>query len=67
MGGAIHDKEQHLSYLKNRLQLLITSLDSMDSETAEPADLERFLQMINQIEIKAVQFKKEWEREGEGN
>ncbi|MDQ0208283.1 SE1561 family protein [Alkalicoccobacillus murimartini] len=64
MGGAVHDKDQQLQYLKNRLQLMITSLDSMDPEAAEPGELERFLEMIEQIEMKAVQFKKEWEREG---
>lgn len=62
MGGSIHDKKQQLDYLKNRLNLLLTSLESMDPEDAEASEMQRMIDMLEQIQIKATTFKKEWER-----
>ncbi len=62
MGGSIHDKKQQIDYLRNRLSLLLTSLESMDPEDVEAAEMQRFIDMLEQVEMKATTFKKEWER-----
>ncbi|TSB45212.1 SE1561 family protein [Alkalicoccobacillus porphyridii] len=67
MGKAVHEKKDQISYLKNRLQLLLANLDSVEAESAEPEQLEHFLEMLEQLQLKANQYKKDWEREGESN
>ena len=67
MGKAVQDKQSQISYLKNRLQLLSASLDSMDPDTADPEQMKQFLSLLEQLQMKAKQYKKDWQREGESN
>ncbi|WP_201715727.1 SE1561 family protein [Rossellomorea arthrocnemi] len=58
MGKAINDKDSQVSYLKQRLNLFVDVLDSIDPEQADIDDIDRLIVMIDDIEVKCEQFKK---------
>ncbi|MGG1631860.1 SE1561 family protein [Rossellomorea sp. NRS-1567] len=58
MGKAINDKDLQVSYLKQRLNLFVDVLDSIDPEQADIDDIDRLIAMIDDIEVKCEQFKK---------
>ena len=58
MGKAINDKDSQVSYLKQRLNLFVDVLDSIDPEEADIDDIDRLIAMIDDIEVKCEQFKK---------
>ncbi|MCA1060077.1 hypothetical protein LCL96_14155 [Rossellomorea aquimaris] len=58
MGKAINDKDSQVSYLKQRLNLFVDVLDSIDPEQADIEDIDRLIAMIDDIEVKCEQFKK---------
>jgi hypothetical protein len=58
MGNAVQDKDSQLSYLKNRLNMFLEVLDSMDPESTDVEDIDRLLQMLDELEFKQEQFKK---------
>ncbi|QHE60186.1 hypothetical protein FHE72_03425 [Rossellomorea vietnamensis] len=58
MGKAINDKDSQVSYLKQRLNLFVDVLDSIDPEQADIDDIDRLIAMIDDIEVKCEQFKK---------
>ncbi|GLI82874.1 SE1561 family protein [Rossellomorea marisflavi] len=58
MGKAIHDNESQVTYLKQRLNLFVDVLDSIDPEQADIDDIDRLIEMIDDIETKVEQFKK---------
>lgn len=60
MGNAIHDKKSQLDYLTNRLNLLLTVLDSINPEEADVEDIDRLLQMLEELQKKINQFKNDW-------
>ncbi|MDQ0231667.1 SE1561 family protein [Metabacillus malikii] len=60
MGNAVHDKDSQLSYLKNRLNMFLEVLDSMDPESTDVEDIDRLLNMLDELEFKQEQFKKDW-------
>ena len=62
MGNAVQDKDLQLSYLKNRLNMFLEVLDSMDPESTDVDDIDRLLQMLDDLEFKHDQFKKGWEK-----
>ncbi|MGM7724075.1 SE1561 family protein [Metabacillus sp. Hm71] len=66
MGNAVQDKDSQLSYLKNRLNMFMEVLDSMDPESTDVNDIDRLLQMLDDLEFKYEQFKKDWDKEKEG-
>ena len=53
----IHDKESQITYLKERLNIFMEVLDSIDPEETELEDVDRLLEMIDDIETKCEQFK----------
>lgn len=57
MGKAVENKDSQLSYLKNRLNMFLEVLDSMDPESTDVEDIDRLLQMLDEIELKQDQFK----------
>lgn len=63
MGNAVHDKDSQLSYLKNRLNMFLEVIDSMDPESTDVDDIDRLIQMLDDLEIKQNQFKKDWKDE----
>lgn len=58
MGKAVNDKDTQVSYLKQRLNLFVDVLDSIDPEQADIDDIDRLIAMIDDIEVKCEQFKK---------
>ncbi|MDR4887913.1 hypothetical protein DZB84_17695 [Bacillus sp. HNG] len=60
MGNAIHDKDSQISYLKNRLNMFLEVIDSMDPESTDLEDIDRLIEMIDDLEGKYERFKKDW-------
>lgn len=58
MGNAVHDKESQVEYLKHRLNMFLEVIDSMDPEQTDLEDIDRLIQMIDDLEFKCEQFKK---------
>ncbi|WP_026561915.1 SE1561 family protein [Bacillus sp. J37] len=62
MGNAVQDKDSQLSYLKNRLNMFLEVLDSMDPESTDVDDIDRLIHMLDDLEMKQNQFKKDWDK-----
>lgn len=60
MGNAIHDKKAQIEYLTNRLNLLLSVLDTISPEEADVEDIDRLLQMLEDLQSKINQFKTDW-------
>ncbi len=58
MGNATNDQDSQLTYLKQRLNMFVEVLDSLDPEHAELEDIDRLIQMMDDLELKVEQFKK---------
>ncbi|AUS88375.1 SE1561 family protein [Lysinibacillus sp. FSL K6-0057] len=56
MSKPITDKEQQVTYLKERLEMFLEVLDALDPETAELEDIDRLIQMMDDLEDKMEQF-----------
>jgi prefoldin subunit 5 len=61
MGNSVTDKERQVEYLKNRLEMFMTVIDSIDPESTDIEDIDRLLKMVTEIEDKYNRFKKDWE------
>ena len=60
MGNAIHEKDTQVKYLKDRLNMFLEVIDSMDPEATDLDDIDRLIQMIDDLEVKYDQFKGDW-------
>lgn len=56
MSNPITDKDQQINYLKERLQIFVEVLDAIDPETTSVEDIDRLIQMIDDVEEKMDQF-----------
>lgn len=56
MSKPITDKKQQVTYLKERLEMFLEVLDALDPETAELDDIDRLIQMMDDLEDKMEQF-----------
>ncbi|MCM0626550.1 SE1561 family protein [Lysinibacillus sp. OL1_EC] len=56
MSKPITNKEQQVTYLKERLEMFLEVLDALDPETAEIEDIDRLIQMMDDLEDKMEQF-----------
>ncbi|MCS5503618.1 SE1561 family protein [Lysinibacillus sp. A4] len=56
MSKPITNKEQQVTYLKERLEMFLEVLDALDPETAELEDIDRLIQMMDDLEDKMEQF-----------
>lgn len=52
----ISNKDQQVTYLKERLQIFLQVLDAIDPETTELQDIDRLIQMMDDLEQKMDQF-----------
>ncbi|MER2008471.1 MAG: SE1561 family protein, partial [Psychrobacillus sp.] len=52
MGNQISNSEQQVSYLKDRLQMFLEVLDSIEPETTNLEDIDRLIQMMDDLELK---------------
>ncbi|AZB44740.1 hypothetical protein CEF21_04865 [Bacillus sp. FJAT-42376] len=65
MGNATKDKDSQIDYLKNRLNMFMEVIDSMDPESTDLEDVDRLIQMLDDLEVKFDRFKKDWDQEEE--
>ena len=56
MSNPITDKNKQVHYLKERLQIFVEVLDAIDPETADIEDIDRLIQIIDDVEDKMEQF-----------
>jgi ribosome biogenesis GTPase A len=63
LGNAVHDKDSQLKYLKTRLNMFMNVIDSMDPESTDVDDIDRLIKMLDELEVKQEQFKKDWDKE----
>lgn len=59
VGKAIQDKDSQLVYLKERLNMFIEVIDTIEPEEVEVEDVDRLLAMLDELELKCEQFKKD--------
>ena len=57
MGKSITNKEQQVSYMKQRLNMFLEVLDAIEPETAELEDIDRLIAMVDELDDKMQQFK----------
>lgn len=57
VGKSITDKEKQVSYMKQRLNMFLEVLDSIEPETAELEDIDRLIDMVDELDGKMQQFK----------
>lgn len=57
VGKAIQNKEDQVKYLKERLTIFMEVLDSIEPENTDLEDIDRLIQMIDDLEDKVEQFK----------
>ncbi|WP_079523630.1 SE1561 family protein [Solibacillus isronensis] len=58
----ITNKEQQVTYLKERLEIFLEVLDAIDPETTEIEDIDRLIQMMDDLEEKMDQFQSREEK-----
>lgn len=56
MSNPITNKEQQVTYLKERLEIFLEVLDAIDPETTEVEDIDRLIKMVDDLEEKMDQF-----------
>lgn len=57
MGNFIHDKERQVSYMKQRLSMFLDVLDAIEPEHTDIEDIDRLIEMVDDLEDKMKQFK----------
>jgi len=62
LGNAVKDKDLQISYLKNRLNMFLEVIDSLDPESTDLEDIDRLIGMLDDLEGKYERFKKDWEK-----
>lgn len=63
MGKSITNKEQQVSYMKQRLNMFLEVLDAIEPENAELEDIDRLIAMVDDLDEKMQQFKARPEEE----
>ena len=58
----ITNKEQQVTYLKERLEIFLEVLDAIDPKTTEIEDIDRLIQMMDDLEEKMDQFQSREEK-----
>ncbi|ALS74652.1 hypothetical protein BBI15_00565 [Planococcus plakortidis] len=57
MGKSITDKEQQVTYMKQRLSMFLDVLDAIEPESTELEDIDRLIAMVDDLDNKMQQFK----------
>ncbi|MFJ7639950.1 SE1561 family protein [Peribacillus sp. NPDC097225] len=57
MGKSITDKNDQLSYLKERLTMFVEVLDHIEPESTDLEDIDRLIGILDDLEDKVQQFK----------
>lgn len=56
MGSPIQDKNSQVSFLKQRLNMFLDVLDAIEPEETELEDIDRLIEMIDDLESKCREF-----------
>ncbi|WP_096201756.1 SE1561 family protein [Bacillus sp. FJAT-45350] len=56
MGKPIHNKDDQIKYLNTRLKMLGDVLDAIDPEVVELEDIDRMIEMLDELEGKCKEF-----------
>ena len=56
MGSPIQDKNNQVDFLKQRLNMFLDVLDAIEPEEADIEDIDRLIQIIDDIESKCREF-----------
>ncbi|MBY0122925.1 SE1561 family protein [Bacillus sp. S/N-304-OC-R1] len=56
MGSPIQDKNNQVDFLKQRLNMFMDLLDAIEPEDADIDDIDRLIQIIDDIESKCREF-----------
>ncbi|MFF5996703.1 SE1561 family protein [Lysinibacillus sp. KU-BSD001] len=56
MSNPLTNKEQQVTYLKERLEIFLEVLDAIDPETTDLEDIDRLIKMMDDLEEKMDQF-----------
>ncbi|RFU63181.1 SE1561 family protein [Bacillus sp. V59.32b] len=57
MGKSITNKDDQLTYLKERLSMFMEVIDNIEPEHTGLDDIDRLISLIDELEIKVEQFK----------
>lgn len=57
LGSSITNKNEQVTFLKTKLNMFLDVLDAIDPEEAELEDIDRLIEMIDDIESKVKEFK----------
>ncbi len=49
MGNAVNNKDQQIDYLKNRLDMFMNVIDSLDPEATDVEDIDRLISMLDDL------------------
>ncbi|WP_066052783.1 SE1561 family protein [Robertmurraya korlensis] len=56
MGNKVSDKNSQVTFLKQRLNMFIEVLDAIEPENTELEDIDRLIEMIDDLESKCREF-----------
>lgn len=57
MGKPIYNKDDQMNFLKQRLTMFLEVLESLDPEDADLEDVDRLIEILDELEVKCEQFK----------
>ncbi|MGN1387080.1 MAG: SE1561 family protein [Bacillus sp. (in: firmicutes)] len=57
MGKPIFEKDDQVNFLKHRLTMFLEVLENLDPEEADLEDVDRLLEILDELEVKCEQFK----------
>lgn len=57
MGSPILDKNMQVNFLKQRLNMFLETLDSINPENTDLEDIDRLIAMVDELEEKVQEFK----------
>jgi hypothetical protein len=57
LGSPILDKNNQVSYLKQRLNLFLETLDTIDPEDTDLEDIDRLIEMVDDLDAKCQELK----------
>lgn len=56
LGSPIQDKNSQVTFLKQRLNMFLDVLDAIEPEDTEIEDIDRLIEMIDELESKCREF-----------
>lgn len=57
MGKPIFNKDDQMNFLKQRLTMFLEVLDNIDPEETDLEDVDRLIEILDELEVKCEQFK----------